>query len=278
MALFFHIAAGADGAATCIEGILTFFAKYYQLQNDIYQTELKQYSTFDNQTKKFIFDETKLLDCVKFRAFIHESMRIANPGVRGLPRALSKTCILSFNMNPNCNCDTNQYSNCGHCYTDIELTSIDEMNAQLIAKVGKKQCKYVIKDDTSIEPNAEFIMNENKQLWDKDPKIFDINRWITHKKYNDNDTNSIHNINETIKFRNCVYSVPFGLGPRACPGKQLATKELYLLFAHLLINYEIYGPNGVKKDFDFQFQSKMPPRTLAKKIDLTIVARNTTSV
>lgn len=94
------VGAGSDTTGVSQEGILLFFAKYFELQNEIYETELKHHIINicgNNKKKKYQFDKTKIVECVKLRAFIHESLRIANPAIRGFPRALTQTCILSFN-------------------------------------------------------------------------------------------------------------------------------------------------------------------------------------
>ena len=43
------------------------------------------------------FDNTKYHNCVYFRAFINESLRIGMPTPASLPRAVTQACVLAFN-------------------------------------------------------------------------------------------------------------------------------------------------------------------------------------
>ena len=76
--------------------------KYQELQNDLY-TELSQFANKDDESSnessngKLSIDlETIWKNCIKLRAFVHETLRISNSTARGLPRSLTTDCIISF--------------------------------------------------------------------------------------------------------------------------------------------------------------------------------------
>lgn len=151
---------------------------------------------------------------------------------------------------------------------DIELTPVTiisecDTNAdanttamETAVKIGKeKDFAYILEKDIAIEPNSEYVMNENDHFWENnDVKKFDINRWIVNGN----------------KFRNCIHSFPFGYGTRECIGKTLVLKEMYLLFANLLINYQF---RLVDDNVEIEFESKIPPRTVKNPIDLRVKMR-----
>ncbi|XP_077997840.1 cytochrome P450 2F3-like [Glandiceps talaboti] len=100
---------------------------------------------------------------------------------------------------------------------------------------------FDIPKDTMIWCNI-WSAGRDPKLW-KNPDEFDPTRYI--------DPNG--------KFRRPAIHIPFGLGPRACLGEQLAKMELFLIFTCVLANYTL------QPDDEFP----LPDLTGAMHINLT---------
>ena len=107
---------------------------------------------------------------------------------------------------------------------------------------------YIIPTYVNIEPNLDYIVALDKTSWNqwnggkfKDLSEFDINRWLIKSK----DGNELNVLRNEI----CT---PFSYGARTCPGKTVAIKELYSVFANLILNYQ-FGLRNEDKDKKIQF-------------------------
>ena len=110
--IFSILGASIDTTALALETMILYLAKYPKLQ-EIINNELitAMYSSGSkvvngnyksnengihiNNTGAFI-KMNEILKCVKFRAFVHETLRITSPAARGLPRVVSVPFELSF--------------------------------------------------------------------------------------------------------------------------------------------------------------------------------------
>lgn len=209
------VSAAKDTSSLSIETFILYLAKDIQLQNEIYK-ELIDHATKDEKNKYFINLNAITNKCAKFRAFVHEGLRITNPLVRGFPKALTKTCKLSFNIDKN-----------GKC-CDIEMFPLQKLKFlnQNTDNINKKY-NYILSDEYIIEANLDYINC-------KDSK-FNIYNWIK--------TDS----NGKLLFENNVNSMPFSYGMRDCVGKMFAIKQLYLLMANLLLNYQFVAVDQERK-------------------------------
>ena len=92
-------------AFTAETGLLL-LAQNPEIEEEIYN-ELKNKASLNssssngnaNDNDRLIFDISKVHECVKFRAFIVESLRILCASSIGAPKLFSKECRLSFNKN-----------------------------------------------------------------------------------------------------------------------------------------------------------------------------------
>ncbi|XP_019871673.2 cytochrome P450 CYP12A2-like [Aethina tumida] len=84
---------------------------------------------------------------------------------------------------------------------------------------------YLIPKNTLVSAFSSVTCCDEKYF--KNAKEFKPERWLREKKEN------YH------KFA----SLPFGYGPRMCPGKRLAENEMVLLIKEILLNYKLELPN-----------------------------------
>ena len=69
--------------------------QYTQLQEKIYN-EINKFAKKNSNSNKFCIILNDILKCVKFRAFVHEMIRISAGLPTGVTRSLTKNCTLSF--------------------------------------------------------------------------------------------------------------------------------------------------------------------------------------
>ncbi|KAJ4490950.1 cytochrome P450 [Lentinula aciculospora] len=92
---------------------------------------------------------------------------------------------------------------------------------------------------TNIPPGTElsvpaYTVQRDMSIWGEDAYEFKVQRWLP-------DTEST----ECVKKADAKYLLTFGAGPRMCIGKNLATLQLHLLIATILLRYklELYEPH-----------------------------------
>ena len=241
--------AGTETTSMTLEAALLYLCKYKNLQKDIYHELLKHSqgtaNEYENNKREFIYDE--YLQCIKFRAFINEVLRISCIGAFGMPRSVSKKCVLKFNYNK-------QNKEC----ENVLFTSFADFNSGFIYdRSSKYEYEYIIDESFILSPNFLYIMRDNKYIWGKNSSKFNINHWIT-KDGKKNDNNKYNNHNK---------SMPFGYGRRNCVGQLLAEKEIRILLANLILNYEFRS-----NDKDVNDENK----NIEMDIKLTRFVRNET--
>ena len=231
--------ASTDTTGTVLEAAILWLAKYPKLQEEIYQ-ELLQYSrqnTFDrfrdkNKSKdpnckqhkeKLEYISSNYSNCVKFRAFINESLRVTCVAPKAIPRRVSKPCILKFNIN----------KKTGDCCDILFYSEKDGDSTSKEYSKEKREYTYKIEENFMIEQNLLYIMTYDKKIWGNDPLKFDINNWIDSK---------------TGRFINRSESMPFSSGRRNCVGQTIAMKAIKIILSNLILNY-IFEPK-IKKDLD----------------------------
>ena len=98
----FHamIAGAIDTTSHALETAIVYLSKFEQLQeeifNEIHKFQQRDINGNSNSNKYFVILDD-ILKCVKFRAFVHEMIRISAGLPIGVARSLVKNCILSFN-------------------------------------------------------------------------------------------------------------------------------------------------------------------------------------
>lgn len=217
MDIWAMISAGIDTTGEVMEASLLNIAKYPKLQEEIYK-ELLNYSVENEDSGYKRFNISNLNKCIKFRAFVNESLRMAMPADLGALRSLTQNGILSFNIDK-----TN-----GKCI-NAEFETLSNHNKGNISekKSSKFMYNYIITTDMIIEANLGHASHPSKN--------FEINRWIIKS----------NNTNKNEKFnKHYGDSMPFSVGVRDCPGKVLAQRELYSFLANLFLNYQLKPANG----------------------------------
>ena len=194
---------------------------FNQLSNVFFNTD------DDNNKNKFVL--SKMDQCPLLKAFCNEAIRIANPVPDAGGRSFDKDLrCLKYNdaydsSNTNIICDTVD----AKVWQSKDVLNIDKINIEY---------DYIIKKNSQIEINLSYILSNNKDLFNNE---LDLNNWI----------------DENNKFVNNSNSIPFGIGRRDCLGKQLAFKELYSLFANLILRYKIIKIKNVNYDIKYNFGS-----------------------
>ena len=167
------------------------------------------------------FSLSKVNNCVQFRAFINESLRIARTAPHGVFRTWNKDIrCLKFQDKNNkkdeiiCKeCDSPIWSK----YNNNKASNIDIIY------------DYIIPKNTIISPNVQY-MSIDKNVWDLDThgSELNLNYWL---KYDE--------IKNKYIFVNNKNNVPFGVGTRDCAGQSLAMKQLYAFFGNIILRYKI---------------------------------------
>lgn len=60
-------------------------------------------------------------------------------------------------------------------------------------------------------------------------------------------------------------SLPFGHGPRKCPGKRLAEQEMVLFLKHMLVNFDLDSDNDAHVGMVFRL-NRVPDRKISVKL------------
>ena len=182
------------------------------------------------------FSLSKINQCPKLKSFVNECLRIAIPAPDGGPRSCSKDirCVKYRYRDNNSNNNNNDNSSSIIC--DVIDSSIweKEDTLNILFPKNNKQYKieydYIIPKNTNIELNLMLFLNSINGSKNN----VNLNLWLRNNKN---------------KQKNKEYLIPFGSGPRKCPGQTLSMKENYSIFGNLLLKYKISS----NKDLDIQF-------------------------
>ena len=155
----------------------------------------------------------------------------------------------------------------GYCqniqFDPIDISINNLGNSTNMSDQKLKHFEYIIKSDSVIHPNFDYASIGDTKLWSNisDPSQFDINRWINVK----NDSKSTQH----LQFHNNINSMPFGIGVRQCLGQTMATKELYIFLANLLINYHFVLDDDQNVQIKYQtgHTKKVAPQVPVKVIN-----------
>ncbi|XP_042314490.1 cytochrome P450 2J2-like [Sceloporus undulatus] len=85
-------------------------------------------------------------------------------------------------------------------------------------------------------PKGTFIIPDLHSV------LHDPERWETPEEFNPH-----HFLDKEGNFKSREEFLPFGIGARVCLGEQMAKKELFLFFTHLLRTFKFQLPEGVKE-------------------------------
>ena len=245
------IRAGLESTAHAMEVGLLLLAKYKKIQESLY-SELN--TIYNNKiTSNVEFNLSNVNQCHKFRAFIHETLRIATPGPDGGPRTFNKDirCVKYLYNNDD---NSKDYFICDYIDSKIWETALSDMhkdeNIQIIYD-------YIIEKGSMVEPNIAYL-HLNKKVFDKGMDL-NLNYWLNN--------NGLFYYNKNV--------IPFGVGKRDCPGQALAVKELYAFFGNLLLKYKILPQNNIDpKDIVWDYTYGKLSFTLKQEIPVFIKYRS----
>ena len=99
---------------------------------------------------------------------------------------------------------------------------------------------YIIPKNSNIEINIAYMLSKIGGIDNNGCIRSDINmnRWL--KK-------------DLISKESKEYLIPFGVGGRQCPGQTLSRKELYAIFANLLLKYKVLRNGNEPINIKFTF-------------------------
>ena len=214
------------------------------------------------------FSLSKVHKCTKLKAFVNEVLRIAHPVPNGLARTCHKDirCVkyYSYKNDDDTSGTTtnNNNSNNGIILCDVidsplwkrddVVTVLNNNNNNNAIKV-KIEYDYIIPKNTNIEINIAHIVTS-----------IDMGGSVN--------TSSMINLDAWLKKdlskENKRRLIPFGVGPRRCPGQTLSVKELYAIFGNLLLKYKILqnGDEAINIQFTFGEIARRISPSVAVKI------------
>ena len=212
-------------------------AKYSKIQDELYN-ELNSVFFEDDS-----FSLSKINQCPKLKAFVNECLRIAVPAPDGGPRSCSKDirCVKyrhQYRDNNSADGDSTSGIIC-----DVIDSSVwkkeDTLNVLLNENNEYKiEYDYIIPKNTNIELNLMLFLNSiNGSKSKTSSRNINLKLWLK---------------NDKNRQKNKEYLMPFGSGPRKCPGQTLSLKEIYSIFGNLLLKYRISPISN--KDFDIPFR------------------------
>lgn len=253
------IGAGGETTVKVMECALMYIAKYSDtLQNVLYK-ELMQFCVFNRSTNKFEWNNKQLNKCIKFRAFIHEMLRLSAALPVLLPHSVSKTCQLEFDINPiNKKCENIVFIVGEHSEVHNYYTNQNQKDSA--DKRSTNHYKYKIDESFFILANVLYMSTKNESFWGKNSAELNLDHWI---EYDDN-------LELGMKFKMCKESMPFGIGKRICAGKVIAMKSLTIILANLIVNYRFESKIKPMPNITFQFGFG---RNIAPKLPLLVYQR-----
>ena len=208
--------------AHVIEIAILLSAKHPKIQEKVYQELLRVYKC-DNS--KFNFD--KVTQCVLFRAFVNEAIRLS------LVSLISpfRTCEKDIR------CVKFKYKNSKK--KDIFVDFCDSPKWDEIFLLDRKDnikvCyDYIIKKNTLISGNLGGLSNKYH-----DELNVNLNNWIEKRE------------NCKLVFKHNNKYLPFSCGKRECIGQILAIKQVQAFLANLLLNHKIIQYRPIKIHFNF---------------------------
>ena len=245
--------AGMDTTGHSTEVGVLLLAKYPQIQEKLFNelsgvfkvteaTDQQNEVSNNSNNSKYQFTFGKMQECVLFRAFVNEALRIACAVPNGVTRAADKElrCI-KWTKNNGQTFDI-------ICQESGGRGGNKKYDFNKILKNKKNQIvyDYIIEPFKSIEGNFAYLCLENKNSWNKDidPMKLDLNYWLKKNEKSGK-----------ISFKNNLNSMPFSVGgSRDCLGQSLARKELIAFLANLILNYQIEAQNGDSKSVNIQYK------------------------
>ncbi|KAJ3770150.1 cytochrome P450 [Lentinula raphanica] len=118
-------------------------------------------------------------------------------------------------------------------------------NAFGLPRVVSDFSKPVTLMGTSISPGTElsvpaYTIQRDRDVWGEDAYEFKPERWLS-----EDEASEVLKGKDEVKKADPKYLLTFGAGPRMCIGKNLATMQLHLLIATILLRYklELYDPH-----------------------------------
>lgn len=236
---------------------LVLLAQDPQIQEEIYQElinnaalNLNDNDDDNDKNSKIMFNFDNISKCIKFRAFVNETLRIACVAFILAPKELQYDCKLLFNQNK----DT------GICY-DVVFGTGHEVT-QKLTKLNKNesdyQFNYNLAKKSGIVGNLGYMLRGHnhemgiyKNNNEINPMKINLSNWLKYDA--DGECKFSNSVNNNTLGQ---YGMAFSGGKRSCPGSALAIKELYGVLGNLLLNYKFSGPNG-NADFAFQVEEKL---------------------
>ena len=126
---------------------------------------------------------------------------------------------------------------------------------------------YIIEKNSLIEPNlGHFSIDDSTWNLGKDGEEINLNYWLK------TDASS-----GKVKFVMHKSSIPFSVGSRDCAGQALAMKELYGFFANLVLNYEIFATDEIKKRTHIPIHTGMGNPTSQVEPKIAVIIRKRSS-
>ena len=111
--------------------------------------------------------------CIKFEAFIHEVLRVFAIVSKNIALGVSETCVLKFNYAK----DNNGIKK----YDAVNGSSIifDKLRDYCLYNYdkGERCCEYII-DSFDIDPNLDYVMTQDINIWGKNASKLDNNHSI----------------------------------------------------------------------------------------------------
>ncbi|XP_076321631.1 cytochrome P450 2J6-like [Tachypleus tridentatus] len=139
-------------------------------------------------------------------------------------------------------------------HTNLPFTQAVLMEAQRWRPVAPLSIMRYTLEDTTVQeynvPEGTYVMtniwavHHDKAYW-KDSDIFCPDRFLNQ---------------DGTSVEKPEYYIPFALGKRNCLGETLAQVEVFLYFASILQRFTVALPEGVKPNFDANFQLTMEPK------------------
>ena len=203
---------------------LLWLVMYPKLQEKL-ADELTSNGYCGNSTK-MAFKMSQYLECKLFKAFICEVLRLAVIAPKGIPRAISETCVIKYDLTDKKEC------------CNILFYPLNKENEE--TKNMKREFEYIVEKSSIVEPNLLYILRENKDIWGKHSSQFDATRYFEQDEKN-NDSNyqdKMSDDDDDKTLQQKLQSLVFGFGKRQCVGYLIGLRQLRIIMAHLILNYK----------------------------------------
>ena len=230
--IFQILLAGIGPTSTVVEVGVLLAAKYQDIQYQVYEELKNIFGSNDRQ-----FSLRKIYKCPKLRAFVSEALRISCATFGDIRTCIKDVrCVKYVNIENESIPTTPQAEYIAEHSDCKEIWDIFEKDKK--EKKLKVLYDYVIQKDSWILTNLQYMLKENENIWnlDKNPIKMNLNYWLTNVDYRDNNIKCRYVANRN--------SIPFGVGNRDCVAQGIAIKQIEAFMGNLLLNYQVYPPNG----------------------------------